>query len=144
MTEIENIAGYAPARSVKTANFGKRFYYWLGASGERYLHTVFAMDADFHCSGANLMIVRHEPNGERFVLFVGRVGQLSPREIDHLRTYQGANEQHFHLMAMDDTAVEKIAADLSDRHLPHEDADSQPHFSPRKSLPAVFFTNISF
>jgi len=144
MTEIENIAGYAPAGSVKTAHFGKRFYYWLGASGERYLHTVFAMDADFHYPGANLMIVRHEPNGERFVLFAGRAGQLSPGEINHLRTYQGANEQHFHLMAMDDTAVEKIAADLSDRHLPGEEANSQAHFSPRKSLPAVFFTNISF
>jgi len=144
MTQIENIAGYAPARSVKKSCFGKRFYYWLGASGERYLHTVFPMDADFHCPGANLMIVRHEPNGERFVLFVGHVGQLSPREIDHLRTYQGANEQHFHLMATGDTAVEKIAADLSTRHLPDEDADHQPRHSPRKSLPAVFFTNISF
>jgi len=144
MTQIENIAGYAPARSVKKAHFGKRFYYWLGASGERYLHTVFPIDADFHCAGANLMIVRHEPNGERFALFVGQVGQLSPREIDHLRTYQGANEQHFHLMAMGDDAVKKIATDLSNRHLPDEETDSKPHHLPRKSLPAVFFTNISF
>jgi len=144
MTQMKNIAGYAPARSVKKSQFGKRFYYWLGTSGERYLHTVFPIDADFYCPGANLMIVRHEPNGERFVLFVGCVGQLSPREIDHLRTYQGANEQHFHLMAMGDAAVKRVAADLSHRHLPDEEADCKPCFSPRKSLPAVFFANISF
>ncbi len=90
------------------------------------------------------MIVRHEADGTRFVLFVGRVGQLSSGEMEHLRIYQGANEQHFHLMAMGDVAVKRVAADLSDRHLPGEEADRHPSFCPRKPLPAVFFTNISF
>jgi len=137
MEENENIVGYAPAYSVKKSHFGERFYYWLGASGERYLHTVFAMDADFYSPGANLIIVRHEPNGERFVLFVGRVGQLSAGELDRLRISQGANEQHIHLMATGDAAIDKVAADVSHRHLMQEPAR-------RKPLPAVFFANVSF
>jgi len=144
MTEIENITGYAPAGCVKKSHFGSRFYYWLGASGERYLHTVFPIDADFHSPGANLILVRHEPDGERFVLFVGRVGQLSQSELDHLQSSQGANEQHIHLMAMGDTAINRVAADLSRRHLRHEKPKRKPFDLLRKSLPAVFFTNISF
>jgi hypothetical protein len=137
MNKNQNIIGCAPALTVRKAHFGKRFYYWLGASGERYLHTVFAIDADFYSPGANLMIVRHEPSGERFVLFVGRVGQLSAGEIDRLRLSQGANEQHIHLMATGDAAIDNVAADLSRRHLTHEPAC-------RKPLPAVFFANVSF
>jgi len=137
MREDQNIIGYAPACSVKKSHFGERFYYWLGASGERYLHTVFAMDADFYSPGANLIIVRHDASGERSVLFVGRVGQLSAGEIDRLRLSQGANEQHIHLMATGDAAIDKIAADVSHRHLTRE-------LSRRKPLPAVFFANVSF
>jgi len=137
MTENENIVGYAPAYSVKKSHFGERFYYWLGASGERYLHTVFPIDADFYSPGANLIIVRHEPKGERSVLFVGRVGQLSASEIDRLRLSQGANEQHIHLMAVGDAAIDKVAADVSQRHLTQDPTR-------RKPLPAVFFANVSF
>ncbi len=137
MNEDQNITGYAPALTVRKSHFGKRFYYWLGASGERYLHTVFAIDADFYSPGANLIIVRHEPNGKRFVLFVGRVGQLSADQINHLRLWQGANEQHIHLMAVGDAAIDKVVADVSCRHLTQEPAR-------RKPLPAVFFANVSF
>ena len=144
MTEIEDIVGYAPARSVKKSQFGKRFYYWLGASGERYLHTVFPLEADFHSPGANLMIVRHTQGGERSVLFVGRAGQLSADEIDHLRHHQGANEQHIHLMAVGDTAINKVANDLSRRHLKQRSSGPEPVHLMQKILPAVFFTNISF
>jgi len=142
MTEIENIMGYAPARTVN-AHFGKRFYYWLGASGERYLHTVFPLKAGFNAPGANLIIVRVEPNAERTALFVGRIGQLSDRQISQLQFSHGANELHIHLMATGDAAADKVAADLSRRHLHREEGKNEPHPAP-KPLPAVFFTNVSF
>jgi len=144
MTEIENIKGYAPARTVKEAHFGKRFYYWLGASGERYLHTVFPIDAGFHSPGANLIIVRREPDNTRVVLFVGCIGQLSDHEVDCLRTSQGANEQHIHLMAMGEDAIRRVADDLSRRHLRVGLNRRKNPDLPRKPLPAVFFTNVCF
>jgi len=144
MTNIENIVGYAPAHSLDKSHFGERFYYWLGASGERYLHTVFSIDADFHSPGANLIIVRRALSGERIVLFVGRVGQLSDREIDLLRFDHGANEQHIHLMTMGDAATNRVVADLSHRHMMQESCKNIPHDMTKKPLPAVFFTNVSF
>lgn len=142
MTIIDQTIGYAPARCVKKSPFSGRFYYWLGASGERYLHTVFPIDAGFHSPGANLIVVRRAPDGERFALFVGRVGNLSNTDIERLRNSQGANELHIHLMATGDAAAHKIAVDLSDRLM--TDAGGNSCTLPPKSLPAVFFTNISF
>lgn len=144
MIQTENITGYAPAPTVKMSQFGERFYYWLGASGERYLHTVFPIDADFNSPGANLIVVHRRPNGERVALFVGRVGQLSDDEIEDLTSAHGANEFHIHLMATGDAAVNKVAADLSRRHLTSDCAKSRCFDVPPKSLPAVFFANVSF
>ncbi len=145
MTQDDFQAGYAPANTVKKSHIGKRFYYWLGASGERYLHTVFAIDADFYSPGANLIVVRREPDGARIPLFIGRVGQLTDQEINHLQQFQGANELHIHLMTMGDVAVNRVVEDLSCRHLRRKYSTTKPTTGlPAAILPAVFFANLSF
>lgn len=146
MEQNKNIPGYAPAQALQHSPISRQFYYWLGASGERYLHTVFPIDADFSSPGANLIIVRCQRDGERIPLYIGRIGDLSAEEINDLRYSYSANELHIHLMAPSDAAAHEIALDLNIRHM--KDSTETPGLSeapaPALAPPAVFFANVNF
>ena len=92
------------------------FLFWTGASGVRYVHSIYNL---FECppvEPANYVLVKRHLDGQRTVLSIGRAvhgtGMLNLAEI-RLRSAQlGANEVHVHLLADDSEQSQEIEADL--------------------------------
>jgi hypothetical protein len=106
-----------PATETGSASDSKAaFLFWTGASGARYVHSIYNL---FECppvSAANYVLVKRHGNGQRTVLSIGRAvqntGALNLAEI-RLRSAQlGANEVHVHLLADDSVQSQEIEADL--------------------------------
>ena len=92
------------------------FQFWTGASGTRYVHSIYNL---FECppvEAANYVLVKRHDGGRRTVLSIGRASNatatLNLAEI-RLRSAQlGANEVHVHLLADSNTESQQIEADL--------------------------------
>jgi hypothetical protein len=92
------------------------FQFWTGASGVRYVHSVYNL---FECppvEAANYILVKRHVDGHRTVISIGRAaystGTLNLAEI-RLRSAQlGANEVHIHLLADSHGESQEIEADL--------------------------------
>jgi len=103
-------------RAAETAVFKTPFLFWTGASGTRYVHSVYNL---FDCppvEGANYILVKRHSNGQRTVISIGRAtneaATLNLAEI-RLRSAQlGANEVHIHLLAGSLTQSQHIESDL--------------------------------
>ncbi len=93
-----------------------RFHFWTGASGKRYVHTVYSL---FDCpavESANYVLVRREGVTKRTVLAIGRLtnacASLNLAEIRQRGATIGADEVHVHLLAMSDNEAQAVEADL--------------------------------
>ena len=53
------------------------FRFWTGASGKRYVHTVYELLDCPALPAANYILVRREPGARRKVLSIGRVGNTA-------------------------------------------------------------------
>lgn len=92
------------------------FQFWTGASGARYVHSIYNL---FECppvEAANYILVKRHVDGQRTVISIGRAaysaGTLNLAEI-RLRSAQlGANEVHIHLLADGHGESQEIEADL--------------------------------
>jgi hypothetical protein len=88
----------------------ERFWYWRGASGKKYIHSVYAVDACPPLPGAIYVAVRRIGN-LRTVIAINRFtpfwdGAFSVHEnLD-------ADEIHVHLLARDDMAANSVLNDL--------------------------------
>jgi hypothetical protein len=109
----ESEALEAPEKKLNEAN---RFHFWTGASGKRYVHTVYEL---FECPplpAANYVLVRREPGARRKVLSIGRVGNsassLNLAEIRQRGAELGADEVHVHLLAESAKLAKLIEFDL--------------------------------
>jgi hypothetical protein len=92
-----------------------RFWYWHGASGRRYIHSVYRPETCPPLPGAVFLAVRSLGN-LRTVLGAGRFAGLWDVNIPagnaaHWESL-GANEIHVHLLSRDDMEAREIAADL--------------------------------
>lgn len=90
---------------------GERFWYWRGASGQSYIHSIYALD---HCPpvpGAVFVIVRNSGNVRQGVA-TGRFG-ADGRVPPHLAVFPDAEEIHVHLLARDGEAAQRVLTDLS-------------------------------
>jgi len=106
----------APEAPEKRINGANRFHFWTGASGKRYVHTVYEL---FECPplpAANYVLVRREPGARRKVLSIGRVGNsvasLNLAEIRQRGAELGADEVHVHLLADSGKLAKLIEFDL--------------------------------
>jgi len=85
------------------ANEANRFYFWTGASGKRYVHTVYDLLECPALPAANYVLVRRAPGARRKVLSIGRVTDSAPSlnlaEIRRRGAELGADEVHVHLLA---------------------------------------------
>jgi hypothetical protein len=104
-----NIAGTYPEQP-------PRFHFWTGASGKRYVHTVYSL---FDCptlEDANYILVRRSDRSTRAVLAIGRLSNNSPSEnLAEIRQHAaalGADEVHVHLLASSNQEAEAVEADL--------------------------------
>jgi hypothetical protein len=93
-----------------------RFHFWTGASGKRYVHTVYSL---FDCptlEDANYILVRRRDRSTRAILAIGRLSNNSPTqnlaEIRQHAAALGADEVHVHLLASSNQEAEAVEADL--------------------------------
>ncbi|HVJ77986.1 MAG TPA: hypothetical protein VM620_09145 [Hyphomicrobium sp.] len=93
-----------------------RFHFWTGASGKRYVHTVYNI---FDCptlEDANYILVRRAETGVRMVLAIGQLSNQSPTlnlaEIRQHASALGADEVHVHLLAASAQEARAVEDDL--------------------------------
>ncbi len=106
-------AAAAPDMKASEAN---RFHFWTGASGKRYVHTVYEL---FECPplpAANYVLVRREAGARRKILSIGRVGNGAPSlnlaEVRQRGAELGADEVHVHLLAESAKLAKLVEFDL--------------------------------
>jgi hypothetical protein len=109
-----------PALVCAEARFAQAFHYWRGASGRRYLHSVYTLIGCPAMPQANYILVRRHDDGTRTPLAFGQAKDdatsLNLAHLRHQGAKLGANEVHIHLLA--ETAEERAAveADLTAAH----------------------------
>ncbi len=110
-----------PALVCSEAAFDQAFHYWRGASGRRYLHSVFTLIGCPALPRANYILVRRYDNGTRVALAFGQTKDdavtLNLAHLRHEGAKIGANEVHIHLLA--ETAEDRadVEADLTAAHM---------------------------
>lgn len=121
--EIIQLADFRHRRSAVTVSGGThefesptRFHFWTGASGKRYVHTVYSL---FDCPPvgvANYVLVRRESRTQRTVLAIGRLASdaasLNLAEIRQRAATLGADEVHIHLLATSAQESQAVEVDL--------------------------------
>lgn len=95
----------------------KRFQFWIGASGARYIHSVYDLVACPEIHDANYVICRTDPvTGVCRVLKTGYVSESAPSlnlaRLRHWAAAAGANEIHLHLLAGSAKRGKLIAYDI--------------------------------
>jgi hypothetical protein len=94
---------HKPARLEDTAGLTERFHFWSGASGRRYVHTIYSLVECPALPQGNYVLVHRDSRGSRTVLSVGRLthdaSTLNLAELRHQGSMLGANEVHVHLLA---------------------------------------------
>jgi hypothetical protein len=109
-----------PAVVCAEAGFAEVFHYWRGASGRRYLHSVWSLIGCPALPQANYILVRRHEDGSREALAFGQTRDdaitLNLAHLRHEGAKRGANEVHIHLLA--ETAEERgtVEADLIAAH----------------------------
>jgi hypothetical protein len=97
-----------------------QFTFWRGASGQRYVHTVYTLIECPVLPPANYMLVRADAGGRRCILRTGRLEHEAPSlnlaEIRHRGAQLGANEVHVHLLAEDERTRRMVEFDLKSAH----------------------------
>lgn len=98
------------------ADTSPRFHFWTGASGKRYVHTVYSL---FDCPPlglASYVLVRRANKTERTVLAIGRLSHehasLNLAEIRQRAATLGADEVHVHLLASSVSECQAVEVDL--------------------------------
>lgn len=94
----------------------QRFHFWSGASGRRYVHTVYSLVECPAMPAGNYVLVHRDTDGRRHVLAIGRIGHaaasLNLAEIRRRGAKLGANEVHVHLLAPNAKLSRLIETDL--------------------------------
>ena len=93
----------ASAERMSRANDSTRFHFWTGASGKRYVHTVYDLLDCPPMPAVNYVLVRRTANGRAEALSIGRVNHGAPSlnlaEIRQRGAELGADEVHVHMLA---------------------------------------------
>jgi hypothetical protein len=109
-----------PALVCSETPFAHSFHYWRGASGKRYLHTVYTLVGCPALPQANYILVRRYDDGRRVALAFGQTKDdavsLNLAHLRHEGAKRGANEVHIHLWAETPEARDAVEADLVAAH----------------------------
>ena len=91
---------------------GDRFWYWRGASGRSYIHSIYRRDLCPPVAGAVFVIVSVK-DGMRRAVSVGRFHAQATSCGAHTDgDWPGEEEIHVHLIARDEEGAEQVLADL--------------------------------
>lgn len=109
-----------PALVCSEAAFAQAFHYWRGASGRRYLHSVYSLIGCPALPRANYILVRRYDDGTRAALAFGQTrdetASLNLAHLRHQGAKCGANEVHIHLLAETAEARAQVEDDLIAAH----------------------------
>jgi hypothetical protein len=98
---------------IDVCGIGHDFHYWEGASGARYLHSVYALRECPELPKANYIIVRRLADGACVPVSIGQTqddaSSLNLAHLRHQAARLGANEIHIHVMTS--TAGERAAVE---------------------------------
>lgn len=112
---VDSFAAAAVVQS-SAPSLADRFQFWSGASGRRYVHTVYSLLECPAIPAGNYILIHRDAEGRRLVLSVGRVGHsatsLNLAEIRRRGAALGANEVHVHLLAPNAKLSRFIESDL--------------------------------
>lgn len=116
MFELEQKANEQSSILARLKLGNVNYCYWIGASGHRYIHSVYRLDSWPGHLDANTMLVRNCPDDGRQILWVGQCGakhgRLSGPGILPWARANGANEIHVHLLGTSSADRVAIVRDL--------------------------------
>lgn len=123
-TDAETTAPWGPADEPALVcaeeAFAQAFHYWRGASGRRYLHSVYTLVGCPPLPQANYILVRRHTDGTRDALAFGNTRDdavsLNLAHLRHEGAKCGANEIHIHLLAVTAHDRAMVEADLTAAH----------------------------
>jgi len=91
------------AASLAAPQLTSSFHFWSGASGRRYVHTVYNLVDCPEVPQGNFMLVHRDARGRRTILALGHLSHatasLNLAELRQRGARLGANEVHVHLLA---------------------------------------------
>jgi len=94
------------------SGLSERFWYWRGASGQRYIHSIYRPDLCPQVPGAVFVVVK-SVGGSRRAVSVGRLSDKGvPTAPSSRGGERGDEEIHVHLLARDDDGAERVLCDL--------------------------------
>jgi hypothetical protein len=103
--------GYSLSATLpEDTGLGERFWYWRGASGQSYIHSIYEPDLCPPVPGAVFVLVR-KSGGERQAIAAGRFDSDGFLPSDVARPIAG-DEIHVHLLARSADAAERVRVDL--------------------------------
>jgi hypothetical protein len=95
------------------ADFADRFWYWHGASGRQYIHSVYKPKTCPPLPGGVFLAVKREGDVRR-ALAVGLFADFWEEDGAELQPFaRGADEIHVHLLARGPLDAEAVARDLA-------------------------------
>jgi len=104
--------GYSLSASLpEDPGLGERFWYWRGASGQSYIHSIYSPDLCPPVAGAVFVIVR-KVGGVRTAVATGRFGSGGRRPSELCAPLAG-DEVHVHLLSREGDAAERVLRDLA-------------------------------
>lgn len=110
-----------PALVCREEQVTQPFHYWRGASGTRYLHTVFPLIGCPQLAKVNYILVHCDRDGTRRPLDIGQtVSDCDSLNLAYMRrraALLGANEVHVHFLPGTARQRRAAEADLSSRQL---------------------------
>lgn len=110
-----------PALVCREQIIAQPYHYWRGASGARYLHSVYSLLECPALPKATYILVHRDEDGTRRPLRIGQtVDEADTLNLAHLRhagARLGANEVHIHLLAESEEERAAVTADLNARQL---------------------------
>ncbi len=93
------------------------FTFWSGASGRRYVHTIYSLIECPEVPNANIVLVRRTPDGKRAPIQACRVENdvpsLNLAELRNKGALLGASEIHVHLLGESRAQRSFIELDLT-------------------------------
>ena len=93
-----------------------RLQMWTGASGRRYVHSVYSLIECPPLPKASYLLVRREFDGRRVVLHVGQgqndAATLNLAQVRQRGAQLGVNEVHVYFSAVSDAARSAVVCDL--------------------------------
>jgi hypothetical protein len=90
---------------------GERFWYWRGASGVSYIHSIYARESCPPLNGGVVVLVSCK-DGVRRPIAVCGVHPGSTALPSHVFSLEGADEVHVHLLARDGAGIDHVLQDL--------------------------------